>query len=883
MGNNRANRSRDELLKEQKLKELDGKIAEKKEFLDEFSSWFEDKKAATERLEEIKTIVGTVEDARQILEEKDEVIQNAKKEKQKIEDEISGLSGDIEAKKALLASLEEKIGAYETAEDIIAQAKETANTVKDDADEYFEKKKVDAKALIDEAKQTAEAEKTVAQTIKESAIEEKNKILSDAKDSAKTIIDEAQKTVKHYYDGKIAEGESQKGAIISQANIDRDLIIGRANGDALDIVNSAKTAAETYASQIKKAADETVESMIGSARIKADEIIAKAEEIKSKAREDAEEIIINAKEKAQQIQDKAYDKSQSDRQKLENGLEQLAKDKATVQAKIAENNRTSMALDRREEALDDEVAERVKAECSETENHVAMLQNFANNLNRENQHLNKLKEAELDLQAKLLDMAELERLRADLDELKAQGITVENAKTFTDAVKRVERLNKQIARLEEEKSSLETNVLSATSSDGELAVEKDKNKYLMDTVKSLTDELNKAKTVTREEMLLPIKQAPSIMLSGELDEVGSDMSELEWLQHIKSSCETSGLRFSDRQLFAYHTAQKIKEMSPMVVLAGISGTGKSELPKNYAIHGGMNFLSIPVKPDWDSPASLFGYYNSIEKRFEATDLVRALYQMSENDLHKQQMMMVLLDEMNLAHPEQYFADLLSKLETCRGMSECAEYDILLGGGEKPEALKIGNNILWTGTMNEDETTKGLSDKVIDRSTLITFPRPRILYDRKEITEIKPSIMLSKKKWSSWINEANPSSIVVDTLEQYRLSLQDINQQMAYMGRNLGHRVWQGIAQYITHYPEVVYARNDEALKEALEKAYIDSIAFKVMPKLRGVETRGENEKYLNEIKKLLPSDLVNDYSNATSLSTELFQWCSADFMSEENE
>ena len=145
--------------------------------------------------------------------------------------------------------------------------------------------------------------------------------------------------------------------------------------------------------------------------------------------------------------------------------------------------------------------------------------------------------------------------------------------------------------------------------------------------------------------------------------------------------------------------------------------------------------------------SLFGYYNSIERRFEATELVRALYQMSKDDVHQQQMMMVLLDEMNLAHPEQYFADLLSKLETCRGMSECAQYDILLGGGERPEHLDIGGNILWTGTMNEDETTKGLSDKVIDRSTLITFPRPTELYGRKQIEEIKPEFVLSKKKWN----------------------------------------------------------------------------------------------------------------------------------------
>lgn len=68
----------------------------------------------------------------------------------------------------------------------------------------------------------------------------------------------------------------------------------------------------------------------------------------------------------------------------------------------------------------------------------------------------------------------------------------------------------------------------------------------------------------------------------------------------------SGLHFSNRILCAFHTALKIVEWSPLTVLAGVSGTGKSELPKLYSRFGGINFINVPVQPNWDSQESMLG-------------------------------------------------------------------------------------------------------------------------------------------------------------------------------------------------------------------------------------------------------------------------------------
>ena len=923
---NPGGNNKEALLKQMQLDNLDKQINEKKEIAAEIETWLDAKHEKEAELAELKETVDQYGTAKEIIEQKDGIIKEAQDKKTELENEVSSLSSELENKKKDLQSYQDLIGIYENADEIISDAKEKAKGIIANADEEASKKakeyddilnnaNKDAKAIRDAAdsdakktKEEAEEEKKKlitegkkelddARTQATAKIEEakeqydeilkdKDTILNDAKNSAATIVKEAKDKVELYYSGKQAEGESQKQTIIETAKQERDSIIASAKDDAQTIADSIRMAAEDYANQKREQGDKQASYILEQANAEAGKIREQSE----KDREDARQYAMKTKEKADEdavsIKEKAFSEMQSVRDKLDAELEKAANLQGIYEAKLKELERRNLMLDRREETIDEEINARVLEECEITKNRFDTLQEFANRINKENKELNQYKETALEIKAKMIDKTTLDTLRQQLEELAAKGITVETADEFVSAKTSLKKAVKQIDDLKEKNANLTIALRESSDSDEELNIEKDKNKYYADVIKDLTEELEKNKTVTREEMLTPIKQAPAFMVKNDLDDDHNIGDEIEWLEHIQNQCAKSGLRFSKRQIYAYHTAQKIKDMSPLVVLAGVSGTGKSELPKNYAIHGGMNFLSIPVKPDWDSPASLFGYYNSIERRFEATELVRALYQMSKDDVHQQQMMMVLLDEMNLAHPEQYFADLLSKLETCRGMSECAQYDILLGGGERPEHLDIGGNILWTGTMNEDETTKGLSDKVIDRSTLITFPRPTELYGRKQIEEIKPEFVLSKKKWNKWCGLVNKNELIDNKLEEYRDTIQKINAHMSGLGRNLGHRVWQGIAKYIEHHPNVVYAKKDEDLELALSKAFSDAIAFKVMPKLRGVETRGSNEDILRSIESILTSsasELVPDFNHAMGLTTELFQWCSADYMNKDDE
>lgn len=367
------------------------------------------------------------------------------------------------------------------------------------------------------------------------------------------------------------------------------------------------------------------------------------------------------------------------------------------------------------------------------------------------------------------------------------------------------------------------------------------------------------------------------------------LKELEWLKRIEDACAKSGMVFPKRLLQAFHTSLKAAELSPLTVLAGVSGTGKSELPRLYSRFGGIAFLSLAVQPNWDSPQSLFGFFNSVDNRFNATTVLRAMVQAQhapdkkyEYGL-KDRLLLVLLDEMNLAHVEQYFSDLLSRLEQRRGESADVTLDIDLGAEMPPYPLRLGRNVMWVGTMNEDETTKALSDKVVDRSNLMHFPRPKKLYSRADVT-LDPEVpLLPEVTWRRWIQTKSPFN--ESQLEPFRNALEEMNKHLENVGRALGHRVWQAVEYYMANHPETIEAREKDekdAIKQAMQRAFEDQLVLKVMPKLRGIETTGiAKTKCLDPIRaKLMETTpgLVDDFEIACRVGYGAFVWNSARYL-----
>ena len=394
--------------------------------------------------------------------------------------------------------------------------------------------------------------------------------------------------------------------------------------------------------------------------------------------------------------------------------------------------------------------------------------------------------------------------------------------------------------------------------------------------------------------------------------------EITWLENVSKKIKEYGLEFNPRILKAFHTALKTAEWSPLAVLAGVSGTGKSELPQLYAKFGGINCLNVPVQPNWDSQEAMLGYYNTVSSKFEAQPLLQYLVQTQtanceKTEKHeeykcslKDQMNIVLLDEMNLAHIEQYFAEFLSKLEERRGKKEeDSQFPALAVklGGTDAYPLPMGRNVLWVGTMNQDETTKSLSDKVLDRGIVINFPRPdefkrRLNLNRDVKAEEK---YLSVETWNSWKLILNDQQILETEkiIAPYKELVEKINKSISNIGRAIGHRVWQSIENYIWNYPDVrkeFICRpadlSDEDFKKEISKkidpAFEDQLVQKIMPKLRGIETRGESKKCLDEIRTSIETfknsghafNIAKDFDNAIKFGDGQFLWVTSEYLNE---
>ena len=200
-------------------------------------------------------------------------------------------------------------------------------------------------------------------------------------------------------------------------------------------------------------------------------------------------------------------------------------------------------------------------------------------------------------------------------------------------------------------------------------------------------------------------------------------------------------------------------------------------------------------------------------------------------------------------------------------------------------LPLGRNILWVGTMNEDETTKTLSDKVIDRSNLLFFPRPRTLYSRADVSLGPEQPLLPLETWESWTKTRSP--FVPEDVAVFRGALESLNGHLEHVGRALGHRVWQSVEYYLANHPAVIDAqkRNDrEALARAMRRAFEDQLVLKVMPKLRGIETSGDaKRKCLDPIRKQLDDQslglrLADDFEIACRVGYGAFVWNSARYL-----
>ena len=223
------------------------------------------------------------------------------------------------------------------------------------------------------------------------------------------------------------------------------------------------------------------------------------------------------------------------------------------------------------------------------------------------------------------------------------------------------------------------------------------------------------------------------------------------------ACSRMGLYYEEqiiRTLFAGFAATKL------ILLQGISGTGKTSLPYALGKYFENDATIVSVQPSWRDRSELFGYFNEFSKKFNETEVLRRIYEASYTD----DINVIILDEMNIARVEYYFAEMLSLME----MPDADEWKIELVPSSwendpkhLPEGkLLIPQNTWYIGTANNDDSTFSVSDKVYDRALTINI-------DNKGTAFEAPDTPPSKVSFSS-----------VDAL--YRKAIEDYPVEQKYL-------------------------------------------------------------------------------------------------------
>ena len=166
----------------------------------------------------------------------------------------------------------------------------------------------------------------------------------------------------------------------------------------------------------------------------------------------------------------------------------------------------------------------------------------------------------------------------------------------------------------------------------------------------------------------------------------------------------------------------------LIILQGISGTGKTSLPYSFGKFLQVDTTIASVQPSWRDRTELFGYFNEFTKNFNETEVLKRIYSSNyNNDIN-----LILLDEMNIARVEYYFAEMLSILE----MPNADEWELdIVPNVWSTDPVKldkgkivIPQNIWYIGTANNDDSTFAISDKVYDRAQPINLDSKGVAFD-----------------------------------------------------------------------------------------------------------------------------------------------------------
>ncbi len=319
---------------------------------------------------------------------------------------------------------------------------------------------------------------------------------------------------------------------------------------------------------------------------------------------------------------------------------------------------------------------------------------------------------------------------------------------------------------------------------------------------------------------------------------------------LKNICEEFRM-FAAGKLGLYYDISDIREfvsglaVSRIIILQGMSGTGKTSLAYAFGEFLENPSTIIPVQPMWKERTDLLGYYNEFTKRFNETLLLQKMYEANS----REEMYITVLDELNIARVEYYFAEFLSLLEIPDPESRYLEV-VSDKWQNDPKGLKNGRiklpeNMWFLGTANNDDSTFAISDKVYDRAMVLNLnkksePFQAVVYRTLPFTAKKFTALAAETIKNGTIAQENMERL--EKLDNYLIEKFQIT---------FGNRIMRQIKSYLP-----IYVACGGTELEALD----DILTKKVLRKLETQNTaylRSESEELCNFIDSVFGEENMN--------------------------
>lgn len=354
----------------------------------------------------------------------------------------------------------------------------------------------------------------------------------------------------------------------------------------------------------------------------------------------------------------------------------------------------------------------------------------------------------------------------------------------------------------------------------------------------------------------------SLTNSGVNNVVKTTKEEKLFIEVLTNNAQKEGLLYDKNDLINFHIALK---SSGLVILSGMSGTGKSKLINLYAKTLGLNnrFRMIPVSPAWTDDSDLLGYldYKNMIYRPADTDLVNFLLKAQDDP---ENLYIVCFDEMNLARVEHYFSQFISVLENSDDERYIQLYNSNLenrvyNSNTYPSKILVRKNVIFVGTVNVDESTFHFSDKVLDRANVIklkmrSFNELVEVNEKNSLNDIENINFTTKDFFENDNKLFTMTKEELNFLDELNSCLKDNNPRMG-----IGYRVISQINQYLSAIPvNIGYSR---------QEAFDNLIVQRVLTKLRGADDQIikliGNLSEENKLDNSLLCDLFDKYLNVS--------------------